>query len=366
MTDLASPPLSATILSADVATAMRSVGLRYIDDTGPGISRRLVRGEFRYFYADGKPVKDKEEIARIRKLAIPPAYADVWICPQANGHLQATGRDARGRKQYRYHPHWRLLRDATKYHRMLAFGHALPKIRRRVRLDLLRPALCREKVLATVVSLLEATLIRIGNEEYARSNQSFGLTTLRNRHVKISGKQLLFKFRGKSGQQHEIALSDERLARIVKRCRELPGQELFQYVDDEGARHVVNSADVNLYLKEITGEDFTAKDFRTWSGTVLAATALADIEAFDSETEAKRNVVQAIESVACLLGNTPTICRRCYVHPEIIDAYFDRTLTASLRRGSALLRDRALRGLHKQEVAVIALLRARQRGKKAA
>jgi len=364
MTETASIEFPVEVLAADVAVAMHSVGLRYVDDSQPGITRRMVRGEFHYFLPDGTRLLDEEELARIRKLAIPPAYNEVWICPRADGYLQATGRDARGRKQYRYHPQWRQLRDATKYHHMLAFGRALPKIRRRVRQDLLRPTLCREKVLATVVRLLETTLIRVGNEEYARTNKSFGLTTLRNRHVIISGNRLLFRFRGKSGQQHEITLSDARLARIVKRCRELPGQELFQYVDDDGTRHAINSADINAYLKEITGEDFTAKDFRTWAGTVLAALALADIEQFSNATEAKRNIVQAIESVASLLGNTPAICRRCYVHPEIIEAYLDQTLVPALQNRRGSLRDRALAGLHKHELAVMALLTARLRKRK--
>lgn len=265
--------------------ALRSIGLHYIDDSVPGIKRRKVGKQFRYFYADGQPLRDAGEIARIRALAIPPAYTDVWIAPIANGYLQATARDARGRKQYRYHPQWRLWRDATKYHRVLAFGKALPKIRRRVQRDLQREGLCREKVLATVVRLLEVTLIRVGNEEYARTNQSFGLTTLRDKHVSISGSRALFHFRGKSGQVHEIALSDKKLASIVKRCRDLPGQELFQYVDDEGNRHPIHSNDVNDYLREISGEDFTAKDFRTWAGTVLTAAALHEIETFNSQAQ---------------------------------------------------------------------------------
>jgi DNA topoisomerase I len=364
MTEAASTEFPVEVLTADTAATMRSVGLRYVDDSQPGITRRMVRGKFRYFLPNGTPLTDADELARIRKLAIPPAYDDVWICPRADGYLQATGRDARGRKQYRYHAQWRQLREATKYHRMLAFGRALPKIRRRVRQDLLRPGLCREKILATVVRLLETTLIRVGNEEYARTNKSFGLTTLRNRHVTIAGNRLLFRFRGKSGQQHEITLSDERLARIVKRCRELPGEELFQYIDDEGARHAINSTDINAYLREITDEDFTAKDFRTWAGTVLAALALANIEQFNSATEAKRNIVQAIENVAGMLGNTPAICRRCYVHPEIIEAYLDQTLSPAMQTKRGILRDRALRGLHKHELAVMALLTARLRKRK--
>lgn len=364
MTEAAFNSFPIEILAADPATAMRSVGLRYVDDSQPGITRRMVRGEFQYFLPNGARLLDDDELTRIRKLAIPPAYNEVWICPRADGHLQATGRDARGRKQYRYHSQWRQLRDATKYHHMLAFGRALPKIRRRVRQDLLHPTLCREKVIATVVRLLETTLIRVGNEEYARTNKSFGLTTLRNRHVTISGNRLLFRFRGKSGQQHEIALSDERLARIVKRCRDLPGQELFQYVDDDGVRHPITSADINDYLKEITGEDFTAKDFRTWAGTMLAALALADVEPFINATEAKRNVVNAIENVARQLGNTPAICRRCYVHPTIIEAYHDQTLAPAMQNRRSALRNRAMNGLYKHELAVMALLVARLRQQK--
>lgn len=341
---------------------LRSVGLRYIDDTIPGIKRYKAGKHFRYVLPDGDTLRDSAEIARIRALAIPPAYTDVWIAPIANGHLQATARDARGRKQYRYHPQWRLWRDATKYHRMLAFGKALPKIRRRVQRDLQRAELCREKVLATIVRLLEVTLIRVGNEEYARTNRSFGLTTLRDQHVNISGGRALFRFRGKSNQIHEISLTDKKLTAIIKRCRDLPGQELFQYIDDNGARHAIHSNDVNDYLREITGEDFTAKDFRTWAGTVLTAAALHEIETFASPSEAKSNVLRAIESVSCLLGNTPAICRRCYVHPDIIEAYLDQTLSPQLKRGASPLLARSLRGLQQHEMAVIALLRARQRG----
>lgn len=339
---------------------VRTIGLRYIDDTTPGIKRRKSGKHFSFIQPDGKPLRDADEIARIRALAIPPAYTDVWISPYANGYLQATGRDARGRKQYRYHPQWRLWRDANKYHRVIAFGKALPKIRRRVSRDLQREGLCREKVLATIVRLLEVTLIRVGNEEYARTNRSFGLTTLRDQHVSIRGSNALFRFRGKSGQMHEIALTDKKLTAIVKRCRDLPGQELFQYIDENGERHGIHSNDVNDYLREITGDDFTAKDFRTWAGTVLTASALHEIESFNSESEAKSNVVRAIESVACLLGNTPAICRRCYVHPEVIESYLDQTLSPHLQRGVPPLLARSLRGLQQHEIAVIALLRARQ------
>jgi DNA topoisomerase I len=340
---------------------LRSVGLRYSNDAEPGIRRRKAGKQFRYISPDGTALCNPEEIARIRALAIPPAYTDVWISPRADGHLQATGRDARGRKQYRYHPQWRLWRDANKYHHVLAFGKALPKIRRRVNRDLQHRDLCREKVLATIVRLLEVTLIRVGNQEYARTNHSFGLTTLRDQHVSISGNRALFRFRGKSGQFHEIALTDKKLTAIVKRCRDLPGQELFQYIDDEGIRRPIHSNDVNDYLREITREEFTAKDFRTWAGTVLTAAALHKIETFNSEREAKSNIVGAIESVACLLGNTPAICRRCYVHPEVIEAYLDKTLSPQLQRGASPLLARSLRGLQQHEIAVMALLHSRQR-----
>jgi DNA topoisomerase-1 len=304
----------------------RQASLRYIDDSGPGYTRRLVRKVFRYYDSDGKILTDAEELQRIRSLAIPPAYTDVWISPYPHSHLQATGRDARGRKQYRYHAAWRATRDATKYHRMLAFGRALPKLRRRVQKDLARTTLCREKVLAVIVQLLETTLIRVGNHEYARDNQSYGLTTLRNRHVEIAGSRLLFRFRGKSKQHHEIALTDQRLARIIKRCRDLPGQELFQYIDSAGERHSVSSGDVNAYIQEIIGADFSAKDFRTWAGTLLTAQTLSTMATAATIGEAKKNINQALATVANLLGNTPAICRRCYVHPAILAAYVEQNL----------------------------------------
>jgi DNA topoisomerase-1 len=300
--------------------------LRYIDDSVPGYTRRLVRGKFCYSDADGKTLTDAAELQRIRSLAIPPAYNEVWISPYPHSHLQATGRDARGRKQYRYHVAWRATRDATKYHRLLAFGRALPKLRRRVQQDLARPALCRERVLAVIVQLLETTLIRVGNNEYARDNKSYGLTTLRDRHVEIAGSRLIFRFRGKSKQHHEIVLTDQRLARIVKRCRDLPGQELFQYVDGEGERHSINSGDVNAYIQEIIGADFSAKDFRTWAGTLLTANTLGTMDAAATIGEAKKNITEALNTVACLLGNTPAICRRCYVHPALLEAYLEQRL----------------------------------------
>ena len=312
---------------ADPVASARSAGLRYVCDSRPGIRRVKAAHGFRYTRADGRLVRHPAELRRIRALAIPPAWTDVWICSDPKGHLQATGRDARGRKQYRYHPDWRACRDENKFNRLPAFAAALPGIRARTTSDLARAGLPREKVLATVVRLLEKSLIRVGNEEYAKTNDSFGLTTLRDRHVAVKGSTLRFEFRGKSGKRHSVGINDRRLARIVKQCRDLPGQELFQYVDDEGARQDVTSADVNAYLREVTGEDFTAKDFRTWAGTVLAATALRELDTAASAAKAKKNVLQAIEAVAGVLGNTPAVCRKSYIHPAIIDSYLDGSLS---------------------------------------
>jgi DNA topoisomerase-1 len=343
------------IPNADPPAAAKAAGLRYVNDTRPGIRRK----DGKFFDAAGAPVTDEATLARIKALVIPPAWTDVWICPQANGHLQATGRDAKGRKQYRYHAKWRTVRDDVKYERMLNFGKALPAIRAEVDRALKLPGLPREKVLATIVYLLEATMMRIGNEEYARTNKSFGLTTLHNRHVKVEGSDIAFHFRGKSGVFHDIELHDRRLAKIIARTRELPGQELFQYIDKDGARHSVDSSDVNDYLRTITGEEYTAKDFRTWSGTVLAALALQEFEKFDSETQAKKNIVRAIESVAARLGNTPSICRKCYVHPAVLEAYLEGSVLAALRTTSekALVAD--LHALTPDENAVLAILQQR-------
>ena len=297
--------------------AAKAAGLRYVGDAQPGIARVRSGSGFRYLGPDGKAVKDEETLARIRKLAIPPAWENVWICTRDDGHLQATGRDARKRKQYRYHARWREVRDETKYGRMLAFSRALPRIRRRVKQDLGLTGLPRDKVLATVVRLLEITRIRVGNEEYARENASFGLTTLRTRQVQVRGSTMSFRFRGKSGVHHSVALSDPTLARIVRRMRDLPGYELFQYVDDDGETRAVDSSDVNEYLKSIAGEEFTSKDFRTWAGTVLAAQALRALD----PPVVKRKLTQAIEDVARQLGNTPAVCRKCYIHPAVIDTY---------------------------------------------
>ena len=350
----------------DPVHSARSAGLRYVSDERPGIRRRMGPLGFSYLRPDGRVIRRPSELKRIARLAVPPAWTDVWICPDPRGHLQATGRDARGRKQYRYHPDWRASRDETKYDRMPAFAEALPRIRARTAADLARPGLPREKVLATVVQLLEKSLIRVGNEEYARSNRSFGLTTLLDRHVNVRGATVRFEFRGKSGVRHSISVSGRRLARIVRNCRDLPGQELFQYIDERGRRRKIGSGDVNEYLKEISGQDFTAKDFRTWAGTVLACTALREMIT-DSTARASKNVIQAIDAVAGLLGNTRAVCRKSYIHPTIIDAYVDGTLvTAFARRGAAGRGSPAK--LSPDEVVVLAILQKRIAGarKKAA
>jgi DNA topoisomerase-1 len=332
----------------DPLESARIAGLRYVSDEQPGIRRRRIGRGFAYVGPDGRRVRDREALARIRRLAIPPAWRDVWISPLAHGHLQAAGRDARGRKQYRYHPRWRAVRDESKYGRMLAFAAALPAIRARVEADLARPGLPREKVLATVVRLLETTLIRVGNQEYARDNGSFGLTTMRARHVDVHGSTLTFRFRGKGGRLHDVGLRDPRLARIVRRCQELPGQELFQYRDERGDLRALGSADVNDYLREASGGDFTAKDFRTWNGTVLCALALAALGPAEGASRVKRNVTQAIAAVASVLGNTPAISRKCYVHPAVLDAYRQGIVLNGARGATA--------GLKPEEAAVIGWL----------
>jgi DNA topoisomerase-1 len=310
--------------------AARAARLRYVSDQTPGIRRRRAGRGYAYVGPDNQRVTDAETLRRIKALAVPPAWIDVWICPHANGHIQATGRDARGRKQYRYHIRWRSVRDETKYGHLVAFGEALPLIRGRTEEHLSLPGLPREKVLATVVRLLEKSLIRVGNGEYARANGSVGLTTMRDGHVDISGSLLRFEFRGKSGIDHRVDVRDRRLAKLVKRCQDLPGEELFQYVDDAGERHSIASDDVNAYLRAIAGEDFTAKDFRTWAGTVLAARTLAALGRAESEVEAKRRIVRAVETVAGHLGNTPAVCRACYIHPAVLEAYQDGSLAAGL------------------------------------
>lgn len=340
----------------DPPRAARAAGLRYVNADEPGLRRVKAGRGFRYERADGSPVKDGATLARIRALAIPPAWTDVWICADGDGHVQAWGRDARGRRQYRYHAKWRAARDETKYARVLAFAEALPRIRARVDADLRRPGLPKEKVVATVVRLLERTHARVGNEEYARSNGSHGLTTLRDRHVRVRGGTARFRFRGKSGKAHAFDVEDAELARIVRRCQALPGQVLFQYEDDAGEARSVGSSDVNAYLRDASGEDFTAKDFRTWAGTVLAALALEDLRKAQTPTAARRNVVRAIERVAERLGNTPAVCRKCYVHPEVVASYLDGRLFDDLGRRRRVA---AARGLDADEAAVLRLLRRR-------
>src|SRR5437764_9280708 len=334
-------------------------GLRYVSDEQPGYTRKRKGDDFEYFDTEGKRIRDETRLLRIKRLAIPPAYTDVWICPSTNGHIQATGRDARGRKQYRYHERWREVRDENKYDRMIVFGKMLPKIRRRVNRDLKRRGLPREKVLATVVQLLERTFIRIGNEEYAKENKSFGLTTMRNHHVDVTATKLKFRFRGKSGKEHEVDVTDRRLAKIIRQLQDLPGQEVFRYVDDDGEIRKITSEDVNDYLREITGEDFTAKDFRTWAGTVLAAMALNIQEPFVNKTQAKRNIKDAISAVAKILGNTPAVCRKCYVHPAVLETYLDGAMIEGLKQKTEETLERKLGDLRSEEAAVMSFLQAR-------
>jgi len=323
---------------------------------------------FRYIGSDGRTIRHAAELKRIRALAVPPAWTDVWICRDGRGHVQATGRDAKGRKQYRYHASWHACRGETKFDRMTAFAAALPAIRARTEADLAKPGLPRDKVLAAVVQLLEKSLIRVGNEEYARQNRSFGLTTLKDKHVDVRGATVRFEFRGKSGVKHCVDVNDRRLARIVRQCRDLPGQDLFQYIDEHGKRCDVTSGDVNAYLKQIAGENFTAKDFRTWAATVLCATALDELESVDSQARAKKNVLKAIEAVAGVLGNTRAVCRKSYVHPAVTDAYMDGTTLATLRHSPRPHRGRG--ALRAEEQAVLRLLESRMekdaRRKKAA
>ena len=343
--------------SIDPDASATAAGLRYVNDGRlPGL-RRLGHGRrVRYVDASGRPVSNRQLLARIRSLAIPPAWTDVWICPNDRGHVQATGRDARGRKQYRYHPRWREVRDEVKYGRLLQFAAALPKLRQRAAADLRRPKLSREKVIATVVALLEKTLIRVGNEEYARANRSYGLTTMRDAHAKVKGTSVQFEFRGKSGIVHVIGVQDARLARIVKACRDLPGYELFQYVDDGGSRCSIGSADVNEYVRKACGEAFTAKDFRTWAGTVLVARALADAQAPASAAAGRRAIVRAIESAANRLGNTVAVCRKSYVHPAVLDAFLDGEVIGPPKRRAA-----SARRLSSDEAAVAKLIARRIR-----
>jgi DNA topoisomerase-1 len=313
------------------SASARQAGLHYVTDAQAGIRRVRRGGGFQYQDLHGGVVSNAETLARIRSLVIPPAWREVWICARDDGHLQATGRDARGRKQYRYHPRWREVRDETKYWRMASFGRVLPRIRARVGRDLARRGLPREKALAVVVRLLETTLIRIGNAEYARANASFGLTTLRGRQVRVRGAKLRFRFRGKSGVPHEVEHTDRRIARIVRRMQDLPGEELFQYVDEGGESRNLESADVNAYLRDAAGEEFTSKDFRTWAGTVLAARALHALGPPRSHAHAKRNVVAAVEAVSRLLGNTRAVCRKCYIHPVVFEKYREGSLCVAMK-----------------------------------
>lgn len=302
-------------------------GLVYVDDSCPGLTRKILRGKFAYFDVDGKRIKDECLVARINALAIPPAYENVWICPDETGHIQATARDAKGRKQYRYHAQWSAVRDATKYQNLLEFSEALPAIRRQVARDMAKPGLSQEKVVAVVVKLLETTLIRIGTREYARDNKSFGLTTLRRRHTSVSGEKIRFRFKGKSGVEHDVTVNDRRVARVIKRCMDLAGQQLFHYLDSEGQAHMVDSGHVNAYLRAAGGGDFTAKHYRTWFGTVHA---LSELQRRPSSTaaEAKKAVVEVVKTVSTKLGNTPSVCRACYIHPRVLETYLESELPA--------------------------------------
>ena len=343
----------------DPKEAAGHAGLTYVSDDKPGILRRRAGKGFTYTGPGGGRISDAATLLRIKALAVPPAWGDVWICPKQDGHIQATGRDARGRKQYRYHARFRELRESTKYHRMLHFAESLPAIRKKVTKHLARPGLPREKVLATVVNLLETTLIRVGSDEYAKENNSYGLTTLKNRHVDVNGSELSFNFKGKGGKVWRLGVRDRRVAKIIRACQELPGQELFQYIDEAGELRDVTSSDVNAYLKEISGEDITAKDFRTWHGTVLAAMALNEFEKFDTQAGAKKYIREAIKRVAARLGNTATICRKCYVHPEILTTYVEGSLLLEVKeRVEAELRE-DLPGLKPEEAAVLTLLQQR-------
>jgi len=348
-------------VTPDARESAHEAGLRYVTDSMPGIRRKRAGKGFTYYAPDGQRITDAREIARINHLGIPPAWKDVWICSSPRGHLQATGRDAKGRKQYRYHERWATARDEVKYERMVAFGEALPTIREQVARDLARKGLPREKALATVVALLDDTLARVGNEEYARENDSFGLTTLRQEHVDVDGTSVSFEFRGKSGKRHHIEVRNRKLASIVRRYLDLPGYELFQYLDEQGQRHVIQSDDVNAYLREITGQDFTAKDFRTWGGTTLAMRNLRDLGGFESETEARQHVQEAIAAAARRLGNTPTICRKSYVNPRIIEAYLEGALLAAIARLSATPLPPGLDKLRPEEAETLLFLKDLER-----
>jgi DNA topoisomerase-1 len=350
---------SSSDVVVDPRDAAESVGLTYVSDEEPGIRRKKAGKGFTYVRPGGGKVEDEATLKRIRKLAIPPAYTDVWICTKANGHIQATGRDAKGRKQYRYHPTFREVRESTKYEHMMEFAKALPAVRAKVAEHMALKGLPREKVLATVVHLLETTLIRVGNDDYAKENKSYGLTTLKNRHVEVDGAELRFRFKGKSGKTWSLKVKDRRIARIVRACQDLPGQELFQYLDEDGELRDVTSSDVNAYLREITGQDVTAKDFRTWHGTVMAAMALQEFQEFDTQAACKKNIKAAIERVASRLGNTPTICRKCYIHPEVLTSYVEGQLLLEIRQEVEEELREDLPHLKPEEAAVLTLLEAR-------
>jgi DNA topoisomerase-1 len=341
--------------SKDAAT---SVGLTYASTDAPGLSRRRVGRGFTYRGPNGDRLVDRASLDRIRALAIPPAWTSVWICSDPNGHIQAVGADEKGRKQYRYHVKFREAREGVKFEHMMTFGDALPRIRRQVHADMAASGLGRSKVLATVVHLLETTMIRIGNESYAKENKSYGLTTLLVRHVSVDGADMKFHFKGKSGKTWRLGVRDRRVARIVKNCQELPGQHLFQYIDSTGNLQVVTSSDVNAYLREVSGAEITAKDFRTWAGTVLAAMALSEFEKADSAARAKKNITRAIERVSARLGNTPTICRKCYVHPEVVSAYLDGRLALDIEEQIDDQPRDDLEKLRPVEAAVLSFLRA--------
>lgn len=344
----------------DPEQSAKDAGLKYVTDSAPGLQRRKNGHGFLYLDPAGKKLQDESHLERIRKLAIPPAWTDVWICPTPQGHLQATGRDARRRKQYRYHSRWVQTRDSTKFERMIAFGEHLPQIRKRVDADLSLPGMPKEKILATVVRLLEVTLIRVGNEEYARDNQSYGLTTLRNKHVDVLGSSIRFRFKGKSGKVHDVGIKDNRLARILKRCQEIPGYELFQYIDENGNQTSIDSSDVNSYLREITGEDFTAKDFRTWAGTVLASMAFQLNHVEEEASPKKKKVLECVTMVANLLGNTPSVCRKCYIHPEILQGYERGELIPAIQLSQEQKTIAPVEGLAPEEVAVLTYLKRTQ------
>ncbi len=343
-------------IKVDPLESARIAGLHYVSDDGPGLRRKKSGKNFSYFGLDGQKITDKSEIERINALAIPPAYKNVWICPDPRGHIQATGLDERGRKQYRYHPGWRAARDETKFARTIEFARALPKIREKTAHDLKKTGFPREKVLATIVQLLEKTAIRVGNAEYARQNGSYGLTTMKNEHADVEGGKIHFHFKGKSGKWHNIDLKDRKLAATIKKMSDLPGQSLFQYLDDAGETHHLESSDVNAYIKEIAGEEFTAKDFRTWAGTVSASLALAEFEKFEDEKSAQANIVAAVKSVAQRLGNTPAVCRKSYIHPAVLESYLDGSMLESLQQKVESTLSEDMADLEPEEAAVLGLL----------